>query len=162
MSVTYREAVSSDAESMALARAAGHWTGGASASVMARYLAGEHHPQQALLPRVAYVAEDGGEVVGFVAGHLTRRFGCAGEVQWIFVAPAHRGGTIATALLYRLAVWFADRSAARVCVNVAPDNFRATAFYVRHGAGVLNDHWLEWTNLAAAVQEDPSRAAPAV
>ena len=162
MSVTCREAVRSDAESMALARAAGHWTGGASASVMARYLAGEQHPQQALLPRVAYVAEAGREVVGFVAGQLTRRFGCPGEVQWLFVARAHRRGTIATALLHRLAVWFAERSASRVCVNVAPDNFRARAFYVRQGAGVLNEHWLEWTNIAAAVQEDPSRAAPAV
>jgi hypothetical protein len=89
--ITYREASVGDAEAMGAARAAGDWAGGATAAVMARYLAGEHHPQQALAPRVAFLAEDdGGAVVGFIAGHLTRRFGSDGELQWVFVAPSLR------------------------------------------------------------------------
>ncbi len=48
-------------------------------SRMALYLAGQHHPQHALAPRVIYVAEQGDSLIGFIAGHRTRRFGCDGE-----------------------------------------------------------------------------------
>lgn len=149
--VIYREARVDDAEAMGRARADGDWAGGAAAPVMARYLAGEHHPQQALPPRVAFLAEEGDAVVGFVAGHLTRRFGCDAELQWIYVAPERRASDIASALLHRLAAWFAAQGARRVCVNVAPDNVRARAFYARHGARELSEYWLEWPDVAAAL-----------
>ena len=119
---------------------------------MARYLAGEHHPQQALPLRVAFLAEDdGGAVVGFIAGHLTRRFGSDGELQWVFVAPSLRGGAVAARLLRCLAAWFVAQGARRICVNVAPDNRRARAFYARYGARDLSDHWMEWPDVAAAL-----------
>src|SRR5204863_20299 len=60
---------------------------------MARYLAGEHHPREALRPRVMFVAHDRESITGYIAGHLTRRHGCDGELEWIFVAPAHRCGS---------------------------------------------------------------------
>lgn len=159
MPVIYREAAVDDVEAMGRARA-GEWTGGAAAPVMARYLAGEHHPQHALRLRVAFLAEDGGAVVGFVAGHLTRRFGCDGELQWLYVAPERRGRDIATELVHRLAAWFAARGARRVCVNVAPDNARARAFYARHGARELSEYWLEWPDVAAALVGSASSGAP--
>lgn len=59
MTATYRAATVDDAEVMDRARALGAWAGGAAAPVMAGYLAGDHHPQQALAPRVAFLAEDG-------------------------------------------------------------------------------------------------------
>jgi hypothetical protein len=40
-----------------------------------RYLRGEHSPQQALSVRAGFVAMNHGELLGFVTGHLTRRFG---------------------------------------------------------------------------------------
>src|SRR3569833_3070377 len=90
-SIAIRQATTAAVTAMARLRDASDWTGGADESTMQRYLAGEHHPQQALAPRVAFIAESGGDVAGFVAGHLTRRFGCTGELQWILVAPLHRG-----------------------------------------------------------------------
>jgi hypothetical protein len=54
---------------------------------MRRYLAGKQHPQQALGPRVAFVAETAGIPVGYVAGH------------GLLVAPACRGGHAAAGLL---------------------------------------------------------------
>ena len=143
-------------------RDAGGWAGGAAAPVMARYLAGEHHPQQALAPRVGFVAGEGDAMLGFIAGHLTRRFGCDGELQWVFVAPECRGRGVATMLLRQLAAWFVQRDARRVCVNVEPENARARAFYSRHGARELSAHWLEWPDIAALGDGEARGAASSV
>lgn len=145
----YREASAGDVAEMARIREAGGWEGGAGPERMARYLAGEHHPQQALAPRVIYVAEAGGSMTGFIAGHLTLRFGCDGELQWIFVLPGERGAGVADGLFDRLAAWFAGRDARRVCVNVEPDNPRARAFYARHGARPFHPYWMMWDDITA-------------
>ena len=120
---------------------------------MLRYFSGQHHPQQALAERVGFVAKTDATMTGFIAGHRTTRFDCDGELQWLLVAPAFRGGPTAALLLGELAAWFARYRAARVCVNVGLDNERARRFYARHGAVVLRDHWMIWediTMLAAA------------
>src|SRR6185437_5850389 len=114
---------------------------------IAAYLAGAHHPQHALPPRIAYVAECEGHVVAFIAGHLSRRFDCQGELQWLNTAPEHRRRGLAATLLRLLAQWFANHEAHRICVNVAEDNAGARAFYLRHGAAVLAPHWLVWNQL---------------
>ena len=67
------------------------------------YFSGQHHPQQALPPRVGFVAVTEHSTIGYLAGHLTMHHGCAGEVQYLFVAPAHRRRGIATKLLQLLA-----------------------------------------------------------
>jgi len=133
-------------------RDASGWTGGADETTMRRYLTGEHHPREALAPRVAFVAEADGVITGFVAGHLTRRFACDGELQWILVAPERRGTPAATRLLRALATWFVAHDAARVCVNVAPENDVARRFYARHGATVLSEHWMVWKDIAIALR----------
>jgi GNAT superfamily N-acetyltransferase len=151
-SVLCREATLSDVDEMARIRAEGGWLGGAPAERMARYLAGEHHPQHALAPRVIYVAEEGTSMAGFIAGHLTRRYGCDGELQWIFVVPEQRGGAIAQLLLRRLAAWFLDQRARRICVDVDPENRPGRRFYRRHGAQDLNEHWLVWPDIRAVFE----------
>lgn len=149
--VRYREAGPSDVAALERVRAEGGWEGGAPDGRMARYLAGEHHPQHALPPRVVYVAVDGDSVVGLIAGHLTRRFGCDGELQWILVRPDHRGRGVAAELLRLLAAWFAGRNARRICVDVDPENAAARRFYRKHGAGDLNRHWLVWDDIGAVL-----------
>ena len=62
--------------------------------------------------RVVFLANFDASAIGYIAGHLTTRFGCDGELQWLLVAPDHRGGPTATRLLRRLAGWF-DRHSAR-------------------------------------------------
>ena len=42
-------------------------------------------------PRTCYVAANGGTFVAFAAGHLTSRYACDGELQWINVIPESRG-----------------------------------------------------------------------
>lgn len=121
-------------------------------SRISKYLSGETQPQMALAPRIAYVALEDKLVVGFVAGHLTRRFGCGGELEWINVIPQCRGRGVASGLLRELAGWFAGQKAVRVCVNVDPGSASAAAFYARHGARALNRHWMCWEDIGPVAE----------
>lgn len=113
----------------------------------------ELHPQHALIPRVIYVASESDSIVGFIAGHLTRRFACEGEVEWINVIPERRGSRIASELLRLLAGWFVEQKASLICVDVDPANTTARCFYRRHGAQDLNEHWLVWNNISVVLGE---------
>jgi ribosomal protein S18 acetylase RimI-like enzyme len=145
--VRYRLTEKSDVPAMARIRAAEweteeYWRGRIS-----NYLDGELHPQQALISRVSYVALEGESLVGFIAGHLTRRYGCDGELEWINVVPERRGTAVASELLRLLAAWFVEQKASRVCVDVQPANTIARHFYTRHGAENLHAHWLVWNDI---------------
>jgi GNAT superfamily N-acetyltransferase len=148
-SVRYRQALRSDVPEMARIWSLEKGEGGTSEERMILYFDGQHHPQQALLPRVMFVAQEGNDLIGYIAGHLTRRFDCAGELQWIYVSPPRRRGGVASSLLLCLAEWFKQQLASRVCVNVARSNSVAHAFYSRNGARVVNQHWLVWEDIAA-------------
>ena len=115
---------------------------------MSRYLVGTHHPQHALPPRAMWVAVRDGSLVGYVAGHLTRRYACDGELQWLYVTAADRRSGIASALFGLLAGWFAEHGARRVCVNV--DDPAAREFYRSRGADELHEHWMVWSDVARA------------
>ncbi len=146
--VLYRPATQRDVSAMAHLRSE-HWGHAPDWELrLASYLSGEHHPRHALLPRIMIVAEQDDEVIGFIAGHLTRRFHCDGELQWINVSPDYRGQGVATNLLRELADWFAAYNAHKICVDVQPRNADARAFYTRHGAEPLNNHWLVWPDIA--------------
>jgi RimJ/RimL family protein N-acetyltransferase len=147
----FRPATLRDVSSMAQLRSE-HWGNAPDwEQRIASYLSGEHNPRHALQPRVAILAEQDGEVIGFIAGHLTRRFHCDGELQWINISPDHRGQGVATDLLRQLADWFASNNARRICVDVQPRNQTARAFYTRHGAEPLNDHWLVWNDITSVL-----------
>ncbi|MBV9852827.1 MAG: GNAT family N-acetyltransferase [Armatimonadetes bacterium] len=145
--VKYRQADLADIPAAARLRDGRDEEGGASADRMARYLACRHHPQQALMPRTIYVALEDDSIVGYIAGHLTRRYECDGELQWVYVAPECRRSGTASELLRLLAAWFVRQGASRVCVNVDPNNMPARRFYARHGAAPLNEHWLVWNDI---------------
>jgi GNAT superfamily N-acetyltransferase len=154
--ITLRPATGDDVAEMARIRELGGWTGGAGAERMALYLAGAHHPRYALQARIVLVAEDGISIVGYIAGHLTTRFGCDGELQWLFVLPAYRGGGVASRLLGALATWCARHDSRSVCVDVEPENARARRFYLRHGARALDTHWLVWDDISQLAEPSPS------
>jgi len=116
---------------------------------MAAYFDGRHHPQQALGPRVGHVALAGEVVVGYIAGHLTTRHGCAAEVQYLFVAPEFRRRGIATALLRLLADWFVTNGARKVCVCVDADSLSAKPFYASTGATPFTQLWYRWHDISA-------------
>jgi ribosomal protein S18 acetylase RimI-like enzyme/predicted enzyme related to lactoylglutathione lyase len=156
-SVQYRPAELADVPAMARLRAETWGTEEYWCARIAAYLRGELHPQHALAPRVAFVAQRGGKIVGLIAGHLTRRHNCDGELEFIDVTREHRGGGIADGLLRQLAEWFIAQNANRICVDVAPENTRAVRFYARNGAAQLNKHWMVWEDIARrrAMPENP-------
>jgi GNAT superfamily N-acetyltransferase len=147
MDMIYREARTSDVPPMARIRAltwgdVDYWI-----ERISRYMDGTNNPREALPARVLYVATDDDSLTGMIAGHLTRRHGCDGELEWIDVPPAHRGTGVATELLDCLARWFVAQHALRICVDVEPNNVRARRFYTRCGAKPLNPHWLVWDDI---------------
>jgi GNAT superfamily N-acetyltransferase len=115
------------------------------------YLQGTQQPQHALPERVILLATIDAQPAGLVAGHLTQRFDCNGELQWIDVVPEHRRLGIASALLRKQAEWFFAQNVSRVCVDVQPDNSIARSFYARHGAVPLNPHWMVWNDIGAVL-----------
>lgn len=151
--VHYRKADLADVPSVARLRREGE-AGGDSEARMLRYLAGEHHPQHALLPRAMWIALDCASPIGYVAGHLTRRFNCDGELQWIYVAPEHRKTHVESALLRFLAECFVENRARRICVDIGDD--RARPFYRRHGAVDLNRHWMVWQDISRVLERSTS------
>jgi ribosomal protein S18 acetylase RimI-like enzyme len=152
MSISVRPAEAQDVATMAALRTEEWQTTAFWEDRIARYLRGEQSPQQALATRTALVADDDRTVVGFVAGHLTRRYGCDGELQWINVAREHRGQGIAGLLLEAISDWFIEQRARRICVNVDPNNVPALALYKKYGAQPLNDHWMVWQDARAMGQ----------
>jgi len=120
---------------------------------MRGYMEGTHHPQRALAPRVVYVASEGEKIVGLIAGHLTRRHGCDGELEWIDVVAERRGRGIASDLIRILARWFVEQKARRVCVNVSQGNVVAQRLYRRHGAEFLNEYWRVWEDISVALND---------
>jgi len=122
-------------------------------SRMAAYFAGLHHPQRALLARVGYVALVNEKIVGYIAGHLTTRHGCAGEVQYLFVSPDYRRRGIATELFRRLAKWFQAQAAQHVCVALADDSPKeAMPFYESVGACPFKKYWYAWEDVGEGMK----------
>ena len=151
--VHYRLTDKTDVPAMARIRAQEWETEEFWISSISGYLNCQRHPQHARLPRVSYVALEGDSIVGFIAGHLTRRYACDGELEWINVIPERRGTAVASELLRLLAAWFVGQKASRICVDVDPANTAARRFYTRHGAENLNKHWLVWNDIQVVLSQ---------
>ncbi len=122
-----------------LERLRGRWDG---------YVRGLQHPRHALKPRILFAAFAGDRMVGYIAGHFSRRHGAEGELQSLYVLSDYQSQGIGTALLARLAGWFIAHGRRSVCVGVDPANpYRR--FYEKHAARYLNQHWLVWDDIAA-------------
>jgi GNAT superfamily N-acetyltransferase len=150
--IQYRQAERSDIPQMARIWGLEKGEGGTSEERMTPYFDGQARPQQALPPRVIYVAHEGEALIGYIAGHLTRRFACDGELQWLYVTQERRRCGVASELLRCLAAWFKEQQASRVCVNVARRNTVALHFYAKHGAKPMKLGWLVWADIAALLE----------
>jgi GNAT superfamily N-acetyltransferase len=152
--VQFREANASDVAAMAQC----HLADPANAVVdsrMAAYFDCRHHPQQALLASIGYVALVDDAIVGYIAGHRTTRHGCEGEVQYLFVAPLYRRRGIATELLRLLATWFHAQASQKVCVGVADDSPKeAKPFFESVGASPLKKNWYAWKDIGAIFADE--------
>jgi len=143
--ISYREAVKQDIPFLAALRSAEWEYGQYWKDRITGYMNSTHHPQQSLLPRIIFVACEGENIIGFIAGHLTRRYQCEGELQWIDVAEGFRRKGIASAMVKLLAAWFVEMHAYRICVD--PGNEEARKFYSANNAATLNEHWMFWGDI---------------
>ena len=148
----YRKARHSDIPTMAEIRAAVWGTEEYWRKRIFQYLTHKLHPRDALRPRASFVCVQHRRIVGLIAGHLTHRYGCEGELEWISVRPECRGRGIASELLCRLAKWFVAHHAHRVCVDVEPSNQTARQLYARRGAEDLKPHWMVWKDIRSAAE----------
>jgi ribosomal protein S18 acetylase RimI-like enzyme len=147
-SIQFREASRADVVAMARCRLTDPGDNGIADPRMEAYFEGRHHPQQALAARVGYVALDNHEVVGYIAGHLTTRHGCQGELQYLFVSPAFRRRGIGRKLVHLLAKWFQAQGAEKVCVALADDSpVEAKPFFENVGAAPLKKFWYAWDRI---------------
>jgi hypothetical protein len=89
-SISYREAMQPDIPFLAKLRAVNSGTEESWTIRITGYLNGTVNPQKALPPRIIYVASDKNRIIGFIAGHLTRRYECDGELEWIDVDVEYR------------------------------------------------------------------------
>jgi ribosomal protein S18 acetylase RimI-like enzyme len=151
MPVTYRTATQSDIPALARLRSEGWGTEDYWIPRIAGYMIGENNPQQALPPRVLYVAVDGDNIIGFIAGHLTRRLDCEGELEWIDITAQYRRKGTASELVRMLATWFAEQDARKICVD--PGNQPARMFYAAIGAEDLNAHWMYWKDISTLLKK---------
>ena len=156
----YRQADRSDVRDMARIRSVDlgsedYWLGH-----IGSYFDRTFHPEEALGPRMGYVAANANhEVVGFAAGHLTRRFDCEGELAWISVLTDYRAQGIGATLMRFMASWFALQRARRVCVDVSPTNANARRFYEGLGAVPLKRHWYVWDDITLLAVHMPTAGA---
>jgi len=156
----YRQAEVSDIAGMAPLRANDWGTEEYWRKRIQLYLTGQLHPKHALASRAGFVCADGEQIVGLIAGHLTRRFGCDGELEWISVSPAYRGQKIGSGLLRILAEWFIAEGARFICVDVDPANEPARKFYAANGACDLKPHWMAWKDVGTVCHSVHPRGGP--
>jgi len=83
-----------------------------------------------LHPDTFLVAEESGEVVGYVVGALMRR---GGHVLSLAVHPLHRRKGVGSGLMKALEEVLKSRGAKRVELEVREDNVEARAFYEKLG-----------------------------
>jgi ribosomal protein S18 acetylase RimI-like enzyme/ribosomal protein S27AE len=79
------------------------------------------------------VAEDGGEIVGFVQSYVVSRREVIGEIDWLHVDPDHRGRGIGTGLLQALEDELLGVGVERLEGSVLVANEMGTGFYDEHG-----------------------------
>lgn len=147
--IIYKIAAEEDIEKIAAIRArysatVEYWT-----ERITNYYKGYLNPQKALAERVIYIATDNNDIIAFVAGHLSTRYDCQGELQWIDTIESYRSKGIATALLKLLGKWFIEHKAYKICVD--PGNPIARKFCKRNGADNLNEHWMFWNDIRNVV-----------
>jgi ribosomal protein S18 acetylase RimI-like enzyme len=84
----------------------------------------------------AFVAEDGGELAGFLAGFLSQTRPAEAYIHFVGVAPSHRGHGVGRMLYERFFAVARERSRTLVRCVTAPVNERSVAFHKAMGFDV--------------------------
>ena len=93
---------------------------------------------------VSYVAEDRGEIVGYVSGSVNA---CGfGTLSVIGVRPSHFHRGVGTKLMKRMVTFWRKRKMRKASTCVSAHNGRALVFYLKNGfvpVGYQRDHFIE-------------------
>ncbi|MGN6640247.1 MAG: GNAT family N-acetyltransferase [Mucilaginibacter sp.] len=146
MAISYRIATRNDIPAIAYLRSLEWETEDFWVPRVTGYMNGVNTPQHGFPERIVYVAEEDNVITGFIAGHLTTRLNCGGELEWINVETDYRRKGIAAELVHKLAAWFIEQNAHKICVD--PGNENARKFYTALGAENLNQHWMYWQDIS--------------
>jgi len=114
------------------------------------------HPQHAEAPRILFVATMNRQMVGFIAGHFSRRYETEGELQSIHVLKNFQRIGVGSELLRRIAAWFVAHKRRTICVGIDPAS-PYSRFYEKHSARYINKHWLVWDDIARVLEEQTER-----
>lgn len=151
--VRYREATIADVPAIARLCAESRQEEGYWKARIEGYLNLEFNPHQATTDRMICVAIKKEIIIGFIAGHLTKRQEYAGQIQWIGTALQNRRVGIASELLSILSEWFIGHDVKSVRVDIDPENTAAQEFYRHHHASGINQYWLYWDDIAVVVRD---------
>jgi ribosomal protein S18 acetylase RimI-like enzyme len=109
-------------------------------------------PQTSKPERIILKAVNGkGEIVGYLAGHLTTRYGLDAEIQSVYVLKQAQRQHIGAELLTEFVTWLVSKHARSLCVGFKPEN-RYKAFYLKYGGQYLNEHWIYWQSTAQLLE----------
>jgi GNAT superfamily N-acetyltransferase len=87
----------------------------------------------------AFVAEDDGKIVGYLAGGFTQAEpfrldrGPLAELENMLVEEAYRGQKVGGGLMEQFILWCQEKNISRVRVVASPGNTAGVKFYERHG-----------------------------
>lgn len=88
---------------------------------------------------VFLVAEEGGDVAGFVQSYVLENRETVGEIDWLHVRPDYRGRGIGTSLLRRIEALLLDHGVDRIEGRVLVANEAGASFYEEHGFSKAGD-----------------------
>ncbi len=108
------------------------------------YFNGES-PASSKPERIVFKVVKDGQIVGFIAGHLTNRHKDS-EIQNFYLLKEDQRKGIGSNLLKSLIPWLISHGAKSLCVGIFPEN-PYQAFYLKYGGAYLNPHWIFWDDL---------------
>jgi ribosomal protein S18 acetylase RimI-like enzyme len=111
------------------------------------YISGGSSPQKAKVERVVFKALIDEKMVGYIAGHLTERYGKEAEIQSFYILIEHQRMGIGSKLLAQFLDWLAAYGVGSLCVGIDGAN-PYQQFYLKYGGAHLNPHWIFWDDLA--------------
>jgi ribosomal protein S18 acetylase RimI-like enzyme len=86
---------------------------------------------------VAYIEH---VAIGLCAFYRNTNTPCEGEIVQIWVAPEHRGTSVAKKLMDAMIQWARGTNTARIRLDVKKDNRRAIRFYQNYGFTVIGEN----------------------
>ena len=92
---------------------------------------------------VLKASDEGNQVIGCIAGHLTTRHNFDGEIQSFYVLKEEQNRGVGSKLFSEFLKWLIAKEAKTLCVGIKPAN-PYNSFYLKYGGQHLNDYWIFW------------------